>query len=395
MTAFETYPPKNLNTKFVVHAHFRKERSVHLDIRIQFDTKALVGYTLTNPFSVYAPFDSFEGASQIVLDNRIVLEKRLNNPDDKFLAIPKEIQPAVWLTVSGEVEPKEIGGTRFGKGAFVIVDSGLVEFGRLSTFFREYWFHGKIFNGRFVARLIPGERLSDPETEKRSKTALVWLFWKTLTPSPFVLSKKAILQGYIPPYGISAMQKETVSIIPTKFRFWHSKNKFKRIEIRNKLAESNLIKLNESVVVNRTRSMADEAGGFYFIIQSFKGQFVIRFGASRTIFHLFLTPNLSNRSHHYVSISDISSSEQSALLQYEDVKEILVKGPVDIGSYFNPTKNTDSFAEIISKGKYWYWHTDMGSDLIEFASDKLSGRYKLRHETTNSDILLLEKETTS
>lgn len=395
MTAFEEYPPKNLDTKFVVHAHFRKELSVHLDVRIQYAANALIGYTITNPFTYDKPFISFEKAKKIVEDEKEGLIKRINNPNEKFLAIPKEIQPIVWLKVEGEVEPGEIGATRFGRGAFVVVDQGKVEFGRLATFFREYWFNGDVFQGRCVARLIPGSITSDPELEdSKAITALVWLFWKTKATAPFVLSRTAINQGYIPPYDIPAMPKELVDQIPSKFRFWHHKNKFKRISVRALLVESNILKLTEieSTSDIMLKSTPEEAGQFSLMIQSFKGQFVIRFGASRTLFHLFLSPSDAKKSHHYVTISDPSKAfEAIALLQYPNVTKTLDKGFVAPSSYYNPTKDTDSFAEIITEGKYSMWETNSGYKLIQFKSPKLFGIFKLRPETPSSEIILLER----
>ena len=394
MSAFEEYPPKNLDTKFVVHAHFRKETSVHLDIRIQYNEASLIGYTLTNPFSVERPFESFSNAKKIIEEKRPSLEKRIANPNDKFLAIPKEVQPAVWLKVEGEVREGEIGATQFGKGAFVIIDSGSVEFGRLATFFREYWFHGKLFNGRFVARLVPNSSIDNPDVEGgSSKTSLMWLFWKTKDQDPFVLSKRAITQGYIPPYDVSAMPKSLTAEIPSKLRFWHSKNKFKRIAIRSALVESGIIKLEEPSlsVADMTTETPDEKGAFSIIVKSFKGQFVIRFGPSRTIFHLFLSPDEKESSRHFVTITDpVKTSDVIAFVQYNNVKKILSKGIVPRGTYFNTTKDTDSFAEPLANGKYEMWRTELGYSLLRFASNKFSGVFKLRHETKDSDIILLE-----
>lgn len=394
MSAFEEYPPKNLDTKFVVHAHFRKELSIHLDVRIQYDVSALIGYTLTNPFSLDHPFDSFENSKKIFEKKKPELEKRIANQNDKFLAVPKEVQPTVWLKVEGEVKEGEVGATHFGKGAFVIVDSGSVEFGRLATFFREYWFHGKIFNGRFVARLIPNSSIDNPDYEGgMAKASLLWLFWKTKETTPFVLSKRAITQGYIPPYDVSAMPKEFSAEIPSKLRFWHHKNKFKRIAVRSALVESNILKLEEQLptTTDITADTPSERGTFVLMVQSFKGQFVIRFGPSRTIFHLFLSPDGKESSKHYLSITDpVKAADAIAFVQHESVKELLQKGIVPRETYYNSTKDTDSFAEPMTNGKYELWKTELGFDIIKLSSGKLSGIFKFRHESKDSDILLLE-----
>lgn len=394
MSAFEEYPPKSLDTKFVVHAHFRKETSVHLDVRIQYNQSSLIGYTLTNPFNVEKPFESLENAKKIIESKRPDIEKRIANPNDKFLAIPKEVQPAVWLKVEGEVGEGEIGATHFGKGAFVIVDSGSVEFGRLSTFFREYWLHGKLFNGRFVARLVPNSTIDNPDAEGGlSKSNLMWLFWKTKDQDPFVLSKRAITQGYIPPYDISAMPKSLTKEIPSKLRFWHHKNKFKRIAVRSALVESGIVRLEETApsISDVAGVVPDETGKFVLMVQSFKGQFVIRFGPSRTIFHLFLSPHEKESSRHYVSITDpLTALDTIAFVQYDNVKNLLSKGIVPRGTYYNSTKDTDSFAEPLTEGKYELWKSDLGFDIIKITSPKLTGFFKFRHETKDSDIILLE-----
>ena len=386
MTAFEEYPQKNLETKFVVQAHFRKERSVHLDVRLQNTEKALVGYTIPNPFTVDAPFDTYANAKKIVVGEMDALRKRIDNPNYKFLAIPKAVQPIVWLTVQGLTEKGEVGSTRFGKGAFVIMDKGRVEFGRLSTYFREYWLYGAVFKGRFVARLIPGSTTSDPEDmDSEAKTAFVWLFWKTKEINPYVLTRRAINQEYIPPYNVPALPKEIIEQIPTKYRYWHHKNRDKRLNVRRELVDSKILKLEEE------KDVFEEEGEFTLMLQSFKGQFVIRFGPSQTIYHLFLLPSGNEKFNHYVTISDpVRMKGSIAMLEYPKVKKILAKGYIAPGTYYNPTKDTDSFSEVISQGKYKMWRRGK-EKIIELTSPRMAGKYILKHETPKSEILLLKK----
>jgi len=113
---------------------------------------------------------------------------------EKVWASQKSKEPYDWLFVEGVTPPRQIepspGGTRFYPGIFVEIDSGTYDPGAQKTYYHEYFLHGKKIKGRVVLRQVAGL--------KQTKQPLTWLYWKPSDQTPYVLSKRAIKERWLP-----------------------------------------------------------------------------------------------------------------------------------------------------------------------------------------------------
>jgi hypothetical protein len=110
------------------------------------------------------------------------------------------------------------------------IDSNRVEWLAQRKDFHEYWFHGKVLNGRYLfsKKLIASLGEDRPEPE--------WFFTKPFDQTPFLLSAKG--REWISPLGFSALPGLLRKKIPEKYKYWKAKNKEEALAMRNEFLES-------------------------------------------------------------------------------------------------------------------------------------------------------------
>jgi len=120
---------------------------------------------------------------------------------------------------------------------------------------------------------------------------MTWMMFNALrSPTPYVLSTRAMQKQWIPPSGASALPRNIRAKIPERFQFWYIKDTAQRREVRDNLVsevKKNLLKLD-----------GISTGQFKFLVQIWKGQKVIREGPSRTLYYFML-----KRGRNYFSIA--------------------------------------------------------------------------------------------
>jgi hypothetical protein len=276
----------------MVHCHGRG-KSVHLDFRCQMNGEFATGWTLFIPKGLSKTPESFAEFKQLVDAEIIPMVKgTLSNPLKKFNVGKKAPEPIEWLTYSGMVQPGHVGATRNEPGFLYILDSFEVQFGAQKSYFHEYFCNGKLFKGRLVFRLLKNRE----EWKKTDEGLMTWMAFTAIkSPTPYVLSTRAVKKQWVPPAGSSALPRNVRSKIPEKFRYW---NKDNRRQVRDELVaeiKKKLVKLDSI-----------SQGQFKLLKQIWKGQKVIREGPSRTQYYLLL-----KRFHDYFAFavnSDMSAS---------------------------------------------------------------------------------------
>lgn len=249
---------------------------------------------------------------------------------EKIWATKKQDEPVEWLDVEGVYPPREIepvpGGTRFWPGVFVRVDSGTVEYGAQKSYFKEYFFSGKVLKGRYVLRLV------------NRNGELIWLFWKTDDETPYVISKRAVETGWMPPLGESALPEEWEKKVPKELRWWEAKDVKEARRRRDEFVKQ--LKL--------------ESDRFLLQYQWWKGPVVIRRGPSEDRYYLRVIRRDGvteiemdgdpRREHVPGIVRDVEYDE------FWDIGEGTV---IDIppGSEYNPTKATPSWLMTLESGK--------------------------------------------
>jgi len=331
-----TYPDESKKWKGMVHCHGRG-RSVHLDFRAQISSEYATGWTLFIPKGLskvpanYAEFKRLVDAEIMPL-----VKDTMSNPMKKFNCGKKAPEPIEWLSYQGMVQPGEIGATKNEPGFFYIIDSFEVQFGAQKSYFHEYFCNRKIFKGRLIFRLLKNRE----EWKKTDEGLMTWMAFNALkSPTPYVLSTRAVSKQWVPPVGISALPRNIRTKIPEKFQYWKVKDN--RRQVRDALVaeiKKKLIKLDS---VSR--------GQFKFLKQTWRGQKVIREGPSRTQFYFVF-----KHGDNYFALavnSDLSASTSVTGVPFSHGAALFhAEGELHPGSKLNPTKATPSKMEVLDSG---------------------------------------------
>jgi hypothetical protein len=61
------------------------------------------------------------------------------------------------------------------------------------------------------------------------------MFRALRSPTPYVLSNRAVLKQWVPPHNVSGLPRNIRAKIPERFRYWTFENTAKRREVRDNL----------------------------------------------------------------------------------------------------------------------------------------------------------------
>ena len=333
------YPEESKSHKGMVHCHGRG-RSVHLDFRAQMSAEYATGWTLYIPKGLSKVPENYAEFKRLVDAEIIPLVKdTMSNPMKKFNCGKKAPEPIEWLSYEGMVQPGQVGATKNEPGFFYIIDSFDVQFGAQKSYFHCYFCNGKIFNGRLIFRLLENKE----EWKKTDEGLMTWMMFNALkSPTPYVLSTRAVKKAWTPPFKTSALPRNIRSKIPEKYRYWTIKDASRRRELRDELVNEIKKKL---LKVDSTSQ-----GDFKFLKQTWRGQKVIREGPSRTLYYFVLKQDKT-----YFSLAlntSLLSSETATGLPFpHHISLWSAEGEIAPGTKLNPTKNTPSQIEVIDHGK--------------------------------------------
>jgi len=227
--------------------HWRKEESVHLDHRFKVN-EHLNGWTISDQpepgevkkakkaLGIEGDIDTEEKARKL---DKYFYDRKLwkfdpRMTEKKVLCFPKARQPVVWLKFKGKVEPGTVGATEHGPGYFYHVEKGHEkEYGTQKAFFKEYFENGRRYKGRWVVRKIPARGLEKAGARQK----LVWMAWWIKddfeNQIPYLLTRRGrTKKDYVPPVGISGINKEWRDRIPKELQWWNPKFKGRAERLR-------------------------------------------------------------------------------------------------------------------------------------------------------------------
>ena len=231
---FTEYPTID-KPKFVLQVHIRG-RNVHLDDRRQLNEDFGVGMTHPLPYSLSRQPKNFAEAKALFnKELRAKVERDIADPLRKYLGIKKALVPIEWFGVEGEIKPGEVGATAEEPGFLIILDKGIIEYLTLKPWFHEYYYHGsKMMKGIFMDRLIENRK----QWKKVGKDTASWMWFKKSEDKlPYVITRRAVNEHWVPPKGHSALPKEMEAKVPKGFEYWTFTEKAKRLEVRDALFE--------------------------------------------------------------------------------------------------------------------------------------------------------------
>jgi hypothetical protein len=341
---YMTWPNEAEKWLGMCHVHGRG-KSVHCDLRFQVSKDWAVGWTLYIPKGLSKVPETFKEFKELV-DKEImpIIKDKLEDSTKKFNCGKKEPEPVEWLDYEGMVQEGKVGATRNEPGFFYIIDRFDVEFGTNKPHFHEYFCHGEIFNGRVIMRLLENK----DAWKKTGEGMMTWMCSTALTSKiPYVLSQRAVEQGWVPPYQHSALAESIRSKVPKTDMYWEEKNPKRRREIRDELVER--IKERES----NLKLDATGPASYKVLRQTWKGQKVIREGPSRTVYYFVICQDGAGQFGLAFQNNPLTNIELTGLIAKETNTLCAIKDNMDIkpGTALNPTRETASTMTVLEIGK--------------------------------------------
>ena len=280
-----SYEELSFKKKFVFQNHYRG-KSVHGDLRFERDGH-LEGYTLMHQVEgeIKEPVMNIQDGKREDSDDKNfkINLKTGELKQEKIEIATKAQQPKVWLDIApgislsgmeaGVGKRPEPGATAKFPGVFTKIDSGTYEEGARKPQYFEYFLNGKVFNGRYIVRVLGAERIKGEE----AKRPFVWFFWKPKDQTPYVLSSRGIRKEYVPEKGRSALPGEWEKKIPKELQWWKKKlSGEKALEIIREIRK--LLLEKEELEVSGAEENLNSGAETQFKLKHdwWKGQFVIR-----------------------------------------------------------------------------------------------------------------------
>lgn len=375
--------------KFVVQNHYRG-KSVHQDLRME-RPSFLVGFTLNvqKKGKPSEDIDTVEQAKAFSKNPDNFKNLKRGTPGAQLVvAETKAPEPFVWLGVEGKFDPGEIGATKEKPGIFDIGASGEVEFGTQKPAFHEYWLHDKKgilnYNGRLVLRLL--KNIWGPELTGRGK--FVWMAWFTKGQDPYILTKRAVDLGEMPPAGLSWLPRAVRKRVPKEFRYWKQKDKKKAREVRDEL--SKLVRTRK-VKLDFSSQDFPAKGKFTLSKICWRGPIVVRFGCSREEYHVFL--EMGERVYDIILNGDpVELAKVSAVIGEPKAKAALtMTGKVPNKTKLNPDLTTPADITILDKGTFERLSLDINKIVADYKGKKLKGERVLQRTRPKTTLWVFKK----
>jgi len=379
------YPLDDKARRYVIQWHWRGE-GAHLDLRWERTpgSQILDGFTIAAVKKGAAGGRDVESLSRAKQLSNWSNLKISNEPSSiRVFAEEKAPEPRPWLTYEGVVKPGTVGATKHEPGVFVKWDYGKVWLGRFDDEFKEFFFDGKELKGRWIARLIPRRKPA------HAKSAFLWLFGKPKDQTPFVLSRRAVKEEWIPPHGVSALPPWIREQIPPEYQYWKHRSKKKRLEVRAALVEA--IKKGEVKIKLAKRAK--------YVLQwhFWKKRTLIRSGPSAQHYDLRIQiPGRKSLMHFVLHKNPLTHDEVAAELKDCPDPSWMKRGlkkreEIEPGKPGNPTKDTPAYIEVIDKGTCTVVTKEDTFIRIMFHSGKMKGLWVASRSSPNDPIWLFRR----
>lgn len=355
---------------YVLQLHFRG-RSLHGDMRFE-KNDHLEGYTLAiaEEGVVKKPVLTMEDAKIASKSSKMKmdfasLEVKERNSRDNLLIFTKSKQPKEWLDFEGvtkkpeEGEPIPAGATKKYPGVFHIVSKGLYEMGADKPDFKEYFTQ----SGRITFRFIPGL--------KGVKGFSGWIYRKPDTQRPYVLSDKAVKDGWMPPTGQSALPTAWELKIPADMKYWEHGEKARAT--RDALVE----------YFKEKKELAQEE--FVLSRRSWKGQRVIR-DIPVVDYHM----KFGKYRFHFSDKSPLFHKSVNAV-QFSGLGELFEPGEYPPASKINPNKKIPVTIQIVDSGRSTLIEESQLSLHIEFFGRHMKGIWLFKRDSPKDELWEMSK----
>jgi len=405
-TTYLRIPMDDKPHKAVMQNHYRG-KSCHMDFRIKVDD-FLEGFTIAHQRAGVIKDDvtTVKQAKEIEKDwDRYF--KMTNKPQTyieslrrKLFVEKKKPEPVEWLDIEGVVEPGEVGATKYEYGVFSIVQKCTVYVGAQKPDFYEFFIEDTKFNGRWVIRLLP-----NPWKREMPRTEFVYLMWKPEDQLPYVLSRRAVKKGWIPPYGVSCLPPKIRSRIPTRFKYWEKKNTIERKRLRDALVDAikrGEVKLSMAVYLGAkvppTITSPIECKGVLQHHWWSAEKKPVRVGPTTEHWDLRIDWDPNKPLLHFIlNDNPIYADEVSAIFDWCKDKSWMKKG-LDGPTYLkpgtpgNPTKKTPAYIETLDTLKVKIYESSDTFLKMDIKGKRLKGHFVLVAKEPRMNLWTLKRE---
>ncbi|MEM1667192.1 MAG: XkdF-like putative serine protease domain-containing protein [Thermofilaceae archaeon] len=308
---------------------------------------------------------------------------------------------------SWNVKDVPVGATRAYPGVFVIMDRGKLTLGARKPYFFEYFPEEKnLLPGRICFRLVAraksvmhelilkenGAIVLPPGVEEEAPRSPGYWTYITPDPKPYVLSDEAIEKEWLPPEGVAALPQAIQSAAPKEFRFWLKRSDSERLEARERLAEWYdewyvEKRSSRSFVIGRARQAK-----FRLLEQTYKKQFVIRWGPSTLIYYFLMDePKLAIALENSPLLRNSVAGIELQDKYWNALWSIKEKINPEPGTLLNPTKDTPSTIKVIDEGEAVIMQEEPGFLRLELRGEHMKGYWNVVWESEDAPFLVLAR----
>lgn len=441
------YPDPKSKRRYVIQHHWRG-RSVHKDLRMEFNDH-LIGWTILDNPAGTPKVETMEEAKRALkeLDWGFVYSKMNKGlrAEEKCYSdfcdewkydiisykpgeiVVKEIeievlsekeelarQPKDWLEAEGVVRPGEVGATAENIGVIHIIDKGHFWEGAQKPYFHEYFFKsdvGTVFpKDKYVRVIFRGVKVPviDPET-KKPKKGQYELMWRVMIPSDQVAYalKRGMKKGWVPPKGVIPVPPDQrQGELWEKWYAWVKDVWAGKKKVKEEKPEEESLSFTCEECVNFeycTRDIPPETpacdnfdlregaleedlakGKFTLHVNTYMGQIVIR--AIPHIEHYFRLQTDKGVFSWYIGGNPMRAPELPATFEGKvDKKWMTFEGEIKPGEPYNPTKTLTARMRILDTGPCDYE--------IETDKDgKMIFKLELRGKALQGNFVLEQEE---
>lgn len=381
---YMTLPDENTKLLGMCHIH-GYGKSVHADLRFQVTSDYGVKWTLHIPKGLSKVAESFKEFKELV-DKEIIpiVKNKLEDPRQKFNCGKAEPCPVKWLDFQGMVSKGGVGATKNEAGFFYIIDRFDVEFGAAKSHFHEYFCsgHGRLFKGRIVMTL-----LENKESWKRTGEGLMtWMCSAALTEkTPYVISSRAVKKKWAPPYNHSALPANLKSKVPKNNEYWTIRDPKNRLKKRDEFVAE----------IDRKQFELDSTGpaSYKILRQTWKGQKVIREGASRTVYYFLICQDNVAKFGLAFQNNPLKNNELTGLAAKEKNKLCDIRKDENIkpGTALNLTQATPSKIIVLDVGSATILNTS-NFKRYKIRTGRMKGTWQAYNREDGSVMWTLRKE---
>lgn len=228
------------------------------------------------------------------------------------------------------------------------------------------------------------------------RKSTIWFTWKPKDQTPYVLSRRAVQQNWIPPKGVHCLPPELAQHIPSEFKYWERENASQRLALRNELVQAirrGDIKVKLGVeVVSPPHLTKPVTGKFVLQRHWWVKRPIIRAGP--TYEHWDVRIDIDKPYLLQFVWDDDPSSVESTSGVYKrcTAKSWMTKeGEIAPGQPGNPTPDTPAYVKIIDKGKVTIFEIKDTYGKLEFHGESLKGLFIITRESPDTDLWSIER----